>query len=209
MIRRLRFITLPLLLALLFIPALYAQDSGEEKPFIGEYILSFDVKGIYYSTETNTAGLGFGMTLERQILPFLSVRAEGANNILWAFENDIRTDTITLGVSPLVYPFSRGLDWLYLGFGISTEFLMYRGDDVPTSHEKDTVINLTPQIGWKQDLFDYVLLDFYCIYNIEISNTNIPDYAQDLVDNGWEAGIKVKINLSRILRNIRKGGSRR
>lgn len=204
MITRLKPLPFLLLLAAFGAHKLYAEDGAEEKPFIGEYILYFDIKGMYYSTETNTAGLGFGVTLERQILPFLSFRAEGANNTMWSFTKDVRTDTITLGFSPLAYPFSRGLDWLYLGFGISTEFLTYRGDDVPKSHERDTVINLTPQIGWKQNLFDYVLLDFFCIYNIEISNTNIPDYAEDLVDNGWEMGVKVKINLSRILRKIFK-----
>lgn len=181
-----------------------AEQPHEDKPFIGKHILSFDLKALYYSTEDKTAGVGFGVTFERQILPFLSVRAEGAENIMWSLADDIRTDVISITAAPLFYPFSRGLDWLYMGCGISTEFFTYRGDSVPSDHEKDTITSLVPQIGWKQNLFNYVMLDLFFTYKIEITDTAIPDYAEDMVDNGFGAGLKFKINLSRILRKVFK-----
>lgn len=212
-IKHIRYLVLCLFASAVASSALWTESSEsdealspakESKPFIGKYILSFDIKALYYSAEENKAGLGLGVALERQIFPFLSVRADGANNTMWLFTKDMRTDAVTIGVAPLLYPFSRGLDWLYLGCGISTEFITYRGDDIPSDHERDTVIALVPQIGWKQNFFDYVMVDIFCSYNIELSDTNIPEYAEELVDNGFEVGIKFKINLSRILRKIFK-----
>lgn len=197
--RRLRHFILVLSFLLLAFQNVFAEGS-----FVGKQILSFDLKGVYHSSKTNTAGWGFGVSLERQIFPFLSIRAETEHSALRHLTNNDRAYTVALGAAPLYYPFCRGLDRLYFGCGIYTEFLMYKGDNVPSSHDKDTLIALVPRIGWKQNLFDYVMLDIFCAYNVEISDTNIPDFAGGLVKDGFEVGLKVKLNIPLLWRTIFK-----
>ena len=96
---------------------------------------------------------------------------------VWPVDYDVIITTVGIGLDNYLYPFNKKLNWLYLGFGISTDFINYISSKEESS---DTIINLFPQIGWKQNIKNYVLIDFFYGYRITISNNNLPDYAKDL-----------------------------
>ena len=104
--------------------------------------------------------------------------------------------------SAFYYPLNKGLNFLYVGFGCRTDFLMYSGDDVPSDHKKDSLIRLAPKIGWKQSIYDYVLVDIYYSYRFSVFSSDLPDSVADIKSNGNGFGVKLKFNLQKIFKAV-------
>ena len=81
-------------------------------------------------------------------------------------------------------------------------FLMYSGGDVLREKRKDSLIYIFPSIGWKQNLYDYVLIDIFYGYRFSIFDEDLPAFASEMTGKGGEAGIKVKLNLQKILKRL-------
>ncbi len=79
---------------------------------------------------------------------------------------------------------------------------MYSGDDVPSDHKKDSLIRFTPKIGWKQSIYDYVLVDIYYSYRFSVFSSDLPDSVTDITSNGNGFGVKLKFNLQKIFKAV-------
>ena len=171
-------------------------DSSSEilknSSFIENSIFSLDTS--YTLTGLKNNGWGLGFSYEHLLTDFWSITGKLSHMTVWPADYDVIITTIGIGLDSYLYPFNKKLNWLYLGFGISTDFINY----ISSKESGDTIIDLFPQIGWKQNIKNYVLIDFFYGYRITISNNNLPDYAKDLKKNNNEFGIRFKLNLKKI-----------
>lgn len=90
--------------------------------FVGKRILSFDFG--YLSTGLRNQGWGLGFNYEFQLFDFLSIKPGFSHMTIWPKDLDLTITTVGLNLNLLYYPFNKGLEWLYIGGGIGTDFLM-------------------------------------------------------------------------------------
>lgn len=208
-----------LIFLLIFTAGVYAQESSDEIPkdlprqktsffnspnftFNEKYIFSLDTSYLLSGLKNN--GWGLGVSYEALVLPFLSTKGEFSHSTIWSKNYDATIKTVGISLSAFFYPFGKGLNFLYFGGGCRTDFLMYSGDDVSSDHKKDTLTRVFPQIGWKQNLFDWLLIDVYYSYRFSVSSSELPEFVGDITDNGSGFGVKLKFNLSKLWKTISK-----
>lgn len=170
------------------------SKSGEKNSFIGKSIFSFDLG--YLGTGLKNNGWGFGISYERSVFDYLAMKGNFSHMTMFAKNIETRVTTVGIRLEALFYPFGSGLDKLYLGFGGGTDFLMYI--DKESEGSKDTIITVYPEIGWKQNFLNYVMVDVFFGYRILVNEPSLFSWQADLVDSGVEYGIKIKFNLKEI-----------
>jgi len=104
-----------------------------------KYIFSLDTN--FTMTALKNYGFGIGINYEHKLTDFLSIRPGFGHMVCFS---DITTVTVGIQLFLYYYPLSNGLDKLYVGLGNGCDFLMYINDT-----PQDTVISLTPLLGWK------------------------------------------------------------
>ena len=163
-------------------------------------IFSLDTAYLLSGLKNNGWGLGLGY--EQLVLPFLSVKGDFSHTTIFPTRYDATITTVGISLNTFYYPFNKGLNFLYIGFGCRTDFLMYSGDDVPSDHKKDSLIRFAPKIGWKQSIYDYVLVDIYYSYRFSVFSSDLPDSVADITSNGNGFGVKLKFNLQKIFKAV-------
>ena len=143
-----------------------------------------------------------GLGYEQLVLPFLSIKSDFSHVTIFPTSYDVTITTVGISLNAFYYPLNKGLNFLYVGFGCRTDFLMYSGDDVPSDHKKDSLIRLAPKIGWKQSIYDYVLVDIYYSYRFSVFSSDLPDSVTDITSNGNGFGVKLKFNLQKIFKAV-------
>lgn len=170
------------------------SENLEKSSFIENSIFSLETSYTLNGLKNN--GWGLGISYEHLLTDFWSIKGGFSHMTVWPHDYDVIITTVGISLNSYLYPFNKKLNWLYLGFGISTDFMNYIGSAEEKSD--DTIINIFPQIGWKQNIKNYVLLDFFYGYKINISNNILPEYAKDLTKQNHEFGISFKLNLKKI-----------
>ena len=163
-------------------------------------IFSLDTAYLLSGLKNNGRGLGLGY--EQLVLPFLSIKSDFSHVTIFPTSYDVTITTVGISLNAFYYPLNKGLNFLYVGFGCRTDFLMYSGDDVPSDHKKDSLIRFTPKIGWKQSIYDYVLVDIYYSYRFSVFSSDLPDSVTDITSNGNGFGVKLKFNLQKIFKAV-------
>lgn len=171
-------------------------EKTEEKSFVGKGIFSLDFS--YLGTGIKNNGWGIGLSYERSIFDFLAAKGSFSHMTMYPKKIDSFVTTVGIKLEAIFYPFSSGLDKLYIGFGGGSDFLMYDVKDENNESIKDTIITIYPEVGWKQNFLNYVFIDIFCGYTILLSEPSHLSYETDLVDNGIKYGIRVKLNLVKI-----------
>lgn len=164
----------------------------------------FSLDTAYLLSGLKNNGWGLGLSYEQLVIPFLSIKGDFSYTTIFPTSYDATITTVGISLNTFYYPFNKGLNFLYIGFGCRTDFLMYSGDDVPSEHKKDSLIRLSPQIGWKQSIYDYVLIDIYYSYRFSVFSNDLPDFVTDITNNGNGLGVKLKFNLQKIWQAILK-----
>lgn len=103
-------------------------------------IFSLDTAYLLSGLKNNGWGLGLGY--EQLVLPFLSIKSDFSHVTIFPTSYDLTITTVGISLNAFYYPLNKGLNFLYIGFGCRTDFLMYSGDDVPSDHKKDSLIRL-------------------------------------------------------------------
>jgi hypothetical protein len=62
---------------------------------------------------------------------------------------DVYCTSVNISLFVNYYPFGNGLDKLYIGLGGGCDFMNYFGGGEIPSNAEDTLIFITPRIGWK------------------------------------------------------------
>ena len=162
----------------------------------------FSLDTAYLLSGLKNNGWGLGLSYEQLVIPFLSVKGDFSHTTIFPTRYDATITTVGISLNTFYYPFNKGLNFLYIGFGCRTDFLMYSGDDVPSDHKKDSLIRLAPQIGWKQSIYDYVLIDIYYSYRFSVLSNDLPNFVADITSNGNGFGVKLKFNLQKIFKAV-------
>lgn len=179
------------------------ETSGETSNFVGKDIFGFNLHTGLINFRENKFQLGAGFSYEHEFLKFLSLRLNLDYN-LYLFTNDnIRINTIGISVTPLFYPFDQGLKYLYFGIGESTEFFTYKGGNlyIPSERElrkSDLMISVFPEIGWKQLIADYLMVDIYMGWRFPFYVRDTFNYVSEYGTQGFDFGLKFKFNFGKI-----------
>lgn len=163
-------------------------------------IFSLDTAYLLSGLKNNGWGLGLGY--EQLVLPFLSIKSDFSHVTIFPTSYDVTITTVGISLNAFYYPLNKGLNFLYVGVGCRTDFLMYSGDDVPSDHKKNSLTRFTPKIGWKQTIYDYLLVDIYYCYRFSVFSSDLPDSVADIKSNGNGFGVKLKFNLQKIFKAV-------
>ena len=179
------------LCALLF--AVCPKAAGEEVGSEGfRTVFSFDTA--FFLSSLNNKGFGAGIVSEHLLLSFLSATGSFSAGFQEAdSERGIVCVTVGLSLGANFYPFALGLERLYLGFAVSTDFQNYEGDidSSDTEDTDDTVTSLTLKAGWKQlALNRRLMLDLYGGWKFIVHNSNHWARNEQLVSKGLVVGFR-------------------
>lgn len=172
------------------------DNEQKQKSFANKSIFSFDLG--YLGTGIKNNGWGLGLSYEHSIFNYSAIKGSFSHMTMYPKEIDSLVTTVGIKLEGLFYPFGSGLDKLYIGFGGGSDFLMYDRKDENGKSENDVVITIYPEIGWKQNFFDYVMVDVFFGYRILLNEPSLLSYQADLVDSGIKYGVRVKFNIVKI-----------
>ena len=176
----------------------------DAETFAGKRMLTFDLS--YLSTGLKHNGYGLGANYEIQVFNFLSVRPGLSHMVLFPKDTDATCITVGVKVGAFFYPFFKGLEGPYLGGEAATDFCMFRGDGYENN---ETPITLSPILGWKFSVLDYVFFDVFCGYQFLMNKgTFSHESLSNYYGNKFLYGVKVKLNLRRIWMSISKSAKK-
>nr|MCR5401295.1 hypothetical protein [Treponema sp.] len=176
------------------------QEATNKSSFVEKGIFSLDFG--YMSAGLKNNGWGLGVSYERQLFDFASVKGTFSHITLKPDNDHDWITTVGLNADARIYPFNVGMKYLYFGYGIGTDFLM-------TGDEKNiTYISHCPQIGWKQNLLDFVLLEALFGYRMNVTRADDFFIEKGIVKQGMEYGITFKFNIKKIWLWL-KGGKKK
>lgn len=163
----------------------------------------FSLEGEYLNIGLENNGWGFGCSYERLIFDYLSWKAKFGHSTFQTTEENIYCTSVTITLAMSYYPFSSGLNWLYLSLGCSTDFLNYFGSGNIPEPAEDTIIKQLSLIGWKQNfrLFDIQDKRLYCMIDLSTGWQFIYSNSQNFIENqqyiehGFVVSTKVKFSL--------------
>ena len=162
-------------------------------------LLSMDLS--YSLTGFLNHGWGIGINYEKKLFDFLSVKANVGHMTFLTGIKDVYNTSVSLSVFANYYPLSSGLDKLYVGVGGGSDFMNYFGSgELPLTH-KDTLIHITPQMGWKFNVLPFLMIDVSSGYKFIISGTRNYREIKDYVNPGFRFGV----NFQLFFRNLKKG----
>jgi hypothetical protein len=178
-------------LFLLLAPLCGAQERERVDHIVSLDLLSYALTGIL------NQGWGIGLSYERKIADRLSVKGTFGHMTFLTGIDDVYCASVHIAAFLNCYPLSSGFDQLYVGLGNGCDFMQYFGDgDVPDP-AKDTLISLTPKLGWKLFAARWLMFDVSAGYKIIIIDSgnyrNIRDYASI----GMQFGFGFKLFLNR------------
>lgn len=179
----------------------------------------FSLECEYLNIGLENNGWGLGCSYERLIFDWLSWKAKFGHSTFQTIEDNVNCTSVTVSLSMSYYPFSSGLNWLYVSAGCSTDFLNYFGSGNIPDPANDTIIKQMSLVGWKQNfkLFDikenslYCMLDFSTGWQFIFSNSENFIENQQYVEHGFILSTKIKFSLGNnrsifkeVIKTIRK-----
>lgn len=161
--------------------------------FLDNHIFSFDLNYLTLGIKNN--GWGLGVSYERKITEFAAAKINFSHCTVNPFQIDSTVTTVGLKITPLIYPFNKGLNFLYFGCEGSTDFLMISNADKSYS-----IIGISPIVGFKQSFLELFLIDLFCGYKFIIKDDI--SAKTPFNEQGFTYGIKFKINLEKLFKKI-------
>ena len=173
-----------------------ANAETEEKPSKGEKervtsVLSFDLGWLIHGLANN--GVALGVNYERLIVPHFSLRGMAGAMLCNVSELDAYAVDIELSLYANWYPLSDMLDKLYVGVGVNGDIMCYFGANSIPNPPVDELVSITPVIGWKQNVANVVVLDFFGGYSFFVFNSQRFYDTEDYIRSGVQLGIRFKI----------------
>jgi hypothetical protein len=154
-------------------------------------LFSLDIS--YSLTSLFNHGWGIGLNYERKLFDYLSLKGNFGHMTFLTGIKDVYCTSVHLSLFANYYPLSNGLDKLYIGVGNGCDFMNYFGrGEVPPATE-DTLVHITPQIGWKINILKFLMVDVSTGYKFIIINAQNYEDIKNYVNDGFRFGINVLI----------------
>ena len=205
-----KFCLLPVLLSLILTGQLPAQDaaaqeanaesaigaasdakSGRKEKERVASVLSFDLGWLLHGFSRN--GIALGVNYERLIVPHFSLRGTMGFMLFNASALDAYAVDVSISLYASWYPLSRMLDRLYVSVGSSADFVCYFGNDSLPDPANEVLVTVTPIVGWKQNIANIVVLDFYGGYSFVVLNSQLFHGTDEYIRSGIQLGVRVKL----------------
>lgn len=154
--------------------------------------LAFDTR--YLLTNLFNNGFGFGVSFEYPLTDYFTVKGSFQQATMPPTRDRGWINSVGLKADARLYPFAKGMKYLYLGYGVGTDY-------IATSESFSPAIYLShcPQIGWKQSILDKTCVDLYFGYRMHIIQTNEYYNKIGMTSNGFEFGLYFQLDLNKIL----------
>ena len=181
----------PLILLFIFLPVFcVAQDLTS--------LFSLNIN--YLITGLKNSGGGIGLNYEHTLYKYFSVKGGFGHMTFKTSLDDVYCTSVDISLFLSVYPFGEGLNKLYFGVGNGADFMNYFGKGAVPETGKDTIIYLTPYIGYKLFCFKYIIFDFNIGYRINIVSSNNYYNVHEYLTSGIQFNVGVNILLSKIVK---------
>jgi hypothetical protein len=178
--------------SMFFLPA--PLCGAREKDGI-DHLVSLDLS--YSLTGLLNQGWGMGLGGEKKIAGWLSVKGTFGHMTFLTGIDDVYCTSAHISMFLNYYPLSKGLDKLYISIGNGCDFMHYfGGGDLPDPPE-DTLIHLTPKLGWKVLVRPWLMLDISAGYKFIIAGSENYRNIRDYTDTGFQFGLGFKIFLNK------------
>jgi hypothetical protein len=165
----------------------YAQESRNN-------LFSLDLS--YSLTGLKNQGWGIGLKYEKKLLNHLSVMGNFGHMTFLTDINDVYCTSVHFSVFANYYPLGNGLDKLYISVGNGCDFMNYFGKGELPHTTLDTLIHITPKVGWKFNILKYFMIDISTGYKYLITSTQNYNEIENYVNSGLCFGINFKILFS-------------
>jgi len=185
---------------ILIIPAIFyfsfllqAQENIENR---------FSVDLSYSLTALVNHGWGIGLIYEIDLLECLSVKGGLGHMTVMTGIDEVYNTSVGVSLFINYFPFNNIFDKFYFSAGSGCDFMNYFGDgELPTT-KQDTLIHVTPQIGWKFHVLNYLIIDVSIGYKFIIYNTHNYYDVQKYINPGFQFGIGIKLFLKSLIREL-------
>ena len=184
-----RLVIAMLLLILLISHPCQADDGPDSLFFID---LNYTLTGLL------NHGGGIGLNYEKKLVDFMSVTGVFGHMTFLTGLKNVYCASVNLSLFASYYPLSGGLDRLYLSMGGGCDFMNYFGSGELPETSQDTLIHLTPQLGWKISMFKFIIVDVSAGYKFIIDDTQNYMQIKDYVNPGLRFNFVLHILLSEI-----------
>ncbi|GHT57463.1 hypothetical protein FACS1894109_09650 [Spirochaetia bacterium] len=151
-------------------------------------LLSLDINYLLLGIKNQGGGLGF--RYEHKIFNYLSVKGGFGHTLFKTNTEDVYCAAVHISLFLNYYPFSSGLNKLYIGAGGGSDFMNYFGDGVIPKNEGNVIIFLTPIMGYKFYIKKW-MLDFSFGYKIILTEFDRYDI-KDYVTSSPQLGLGIK-----------------
>ena len=161
-------------------------------------LLSLDLS--YAFTGLLNQGWGLGLNYEKKLLDFLSIKGNLGHMTFSTGIKNVYNTSVSISLFANYYPLSSGLDKLYVGFGGGSDFMNYFGSGELPPDSQDTLIHITPQLGWKFHVIRFLMIDVSTGYKFIISDTENYKQIKDYINTGFRFGLGFNILFGEILK---------
>ena len=135
-----------------------------------DHLLSLDLS--YLLTGLANQGGGIGLNYEKKLLNHLTAKGNVGHMTFATGIDNVYNTSVSTSLFVYYYPISAWLDKLYIGAGNGCDFMNYFGGGELPPSARDTLIHITPQIGWKLQMLRFVMLDISAGYKCVVYNTH-------------------------------------
>jgi len=150
-------------------------------------MLSLDLS--YALTGLLHQGGGIGLNYEKKIIDWLSVKGNVGHMTFLTGIDDVYSTSVNLSLFLFYYPFSNGLDKFYAGMGNGCDFMNYFGSGKLPPTTKDSLIYITPRIGWKFNVLKYLMIDVSSGYKYIVSDSQNYKDIKNYLNTGFQFGV--------------------
>lgn len=186
---------LPVIVLCMVLPVVCAAEEADFKS-----IFSLNVN--YLMTGLKNSGGGIGVNYEQALYKYFSVKGGFGHMTFKTSLDAVWCTSVDVALFLSVYPFGGGLDKLYFGIGNGADFMNYFGGGILPETGKDTIIFLTPYIGYKLFCFRYVVFDLNIGYRINIVSSNNYYNVYEYLKPGVQFNLGINLLLSKIVKAL-------
>jgi hypothetical protein len=153
----------------------------------------FSLNFTYSITALQNQGVGLGLNYEEKIFEFLSVKGTFGHMTFLTGIEDVYCTSVNISLFVNYYPFGNGLDKLYIGAGNGCDFMNYFGSGEVPPDAEDTLIFITPVLGWKFIAAKYFMIDVSAGYKFVVVDAYNYREIKRYTDAGPQFGLGFKI----------------
>jgi hypothetical protein len=176
-------------------PLNYAETGEKDRGNTIDHLLSLDLA--YSATGLMNQGWGIGLSFEEKIFRFLSVKGTFGHMTFLTGIDDVYCTSVNISLFVNYYPFGNGLDKLYIGLGNGVDFMQYFGGGEVPANAEDTLIFITPRMGWKFIIRKYFMIDVFAGYKFVVVDAYNYSEIKNYTNAGPQFGLGFKISFKK------------